>query len=91
MAEKKLELKIISPGQPIHKKIPKLADMVIMRCTTGDLGVLPGRSPCSLVLGEGVMRIINEGKEVNVNIGGGVANVSGDVVTVLSEVVEFIK
>ena len=89
-ASKKLELKIISPGQKIHKRIPTMADMVIMRCTTGDLGVLPGRAPCSVVLGEGEMRILNEGKEINVKIGGGVANVSHDVVTVLSEIVEYV-
>lgn len=87
---KKLELKIISPGQPVDDRIPTMVDMVIMRCTTGDLGVLPGRLPCSMVLDTGVMRILNEGSETRMTIGGGVANVSQDVVTVLTESAEWL-
>ena len=90
MAGKKIDLKIISPGEPIDSRIPATADMVIMRCTTGDLGVLPGRTPCSMVLDEGKLRIFNQGSEVSVKIAGGVASVSKDVVTVLTEKIEFV-
>ena len=86
---KKLELKIISPGQKIDQRVPEMADMVIMRCITGDLGILPGRTPCSMVLGDGTLRIMNEGSEVRMVISGGVANVSNDVVTVLTESAEL--
>ena len=91
MADKKIELKIISPGQKVDKRMPETADMVIMRCVTGDLGVLPGRAPCSMVLGEGVLRILNDGKENRMNISGGVASVSHDVVTVMTEHIEWIE
>jgi len=91
MADKKIALKIISPGQAVDTRMPKTADMVIMHCTTGDLGILPGRMPCSMVLGEGVLRILNEGKENRMNISGGVASVSHDVVTVMTESIEWLE
>ena len=90
MADRKIELKIISPGQVIDKRVPKKADMVIMRCLTGDLGVLPGRMPCSMALGTGLLRILNEGDEKKLNISGGIASVSNDVVTVLTETAEWV-
>ena len=90
MADRKVELKIISPGQKIDKRVPKKADMVIMRCTTGDLGILPGRMPCSMALGTGLLRVLNDGDEKRLNISGGIASVSQDVVTVLTESVEWV-
>jgi len=85
MANKKLELRIISPGQEIDSQVPATADMIILRCTTGDLGVLPGRTPCTMVLAQGPLRIINDGTECSLTIDGGVASVELDVVTVLTE------
>ena len=85
MADKKLELRIISPGQEIDSHVPTTADMIILRCTTGDLGVLPGRTPCTMVLAAGDLRIINDGAEHRLTIDGGVASVERDVVTVLTE------
>jgi len=85
MADKKIELKIISPGEPVDDRVPTMVDMVIMRCTTGDFGILPGRMPCSMVLGTGILRIMNDGAESRMEISGGVASVSQDVVTILTE------
>ena len=88
MADKKVNLRVISPHTATDKrpfKLQKDADMVILRCTTGDLGVLTGRMPCSMVLGTGVLRILDAGKEFRMAVMGGVAHVQDDVVTVLSD------
>ena len=91
MADKKLDLSIISPGNKSDRQMPTTADMVILRLTSGDLGILPGRMPCSMVLGEGVLRILNDGSETRMNISGGVASVSQDVVTVMTESIEWLE
>ncbi|MCL2372206.1 MAG: F0F1 ATP synthase subunit epsilon [Defluviitaleaceae bacterium] len=83
--EKKLTIKIVSPGQPTDKRIPTQADMVIMRSTAGDLGVLPGRAPVSLALCNGIMRIMNGEVEARLLIDGGLASVNQNVITVLTE------
>ncbi|MCL2285837.1 MAG: F0F1 ATP synthase subunit epsilon [Firmicutes bacterium] len=89
MADKKLELRIIAPGMNLEKKPPAFADMVIVHCITGELGILPGRMPCSMVLGKGALRIHDGETEYRMKIDGGIASVSNDVVTVLSNSVEW--
>jgi len=83
--EKKLTIKIVSPGQSADKRIPAEADMIIMRSVAGDMGILPGRAPVSLALGKGIMRIIAGEVESRLLVDGGLASVSQDVVTVLTE------
>ncbi|MCL2839722.1 MAG: ATP synthase F1 subunit epsilon [Defluviitaleaceae bacterium] len=88
MADKKIELRVIAPTQATTKspyKYRKNVDMVILRCTTGELGVLPGRVPCSMVLDLGILRVFDEDKEVHMAVMGGIAHVNNDVVTVLSD------
>jgi len=91
MTDKKLELRIIAPGMSLEKKPPKFADMVIVHCKTGELGILPGRMPCSMVLGKGALRIHENETELRMKINGGIASVSNDVVTVLSNSIEWIE
>ena len=88
MADRKLKLRVISPRTATDKrpyKLQKDSDLVILRCTTGDLGILVGRMPCTMILGSGVLRSINDGKEYHMAIIGGVAHVSDDEVTVLTD------
>ncbi|MCL2198117.1 MAG: ATP synthase F1 subunit epsilon [Defluviitaleaceae bacterium] len=88
VVEKKVELRVIAPTSATDKspyKFNKTVDMVIMRCTTGDMGILPGRVPVSTVLGTGVLRIFDEGAEKHIAIMGGVAHVSDDIITILSD------
>ena len=92
MADRKLNLRVISPRSATDKKPYKLqqeSDLVIMRCITGDLGVLVGRMPCTMVLGSGILRSINDGKEYHMAIIGGVAHVSDDIVTILTDTALF--
>jgi len=94
MADKKIELRVIAPTMATDKspyKYKKSVDMVILKCTTGELGVLPGRVPCSMVLDLGIMRVFDDGKEIHMAVMGGVAQVSGDVVTVLSDSAQWAK
>ena len=91
MADKKLELRIIAPGMTLKKKPPTLADMVVVHCITGELGILPGRMPCSMVLGKGSLRVHEGEREYRMKIDGGIASVSNDVVTVLSNCVEWVE
>ena len=88
MTDRKLNLRVISPRTATDKrpyKLQKDSDLVILRCITGDLGILVGRMPCTMVLGSGILRSINDGKEYFMAIIGGVAHVSDDVVTVLTD------
>ena len=92
MADRKLDLRVISPRSATDKrpyKLQKESDLVIMRCISGDLGVLVGRMPCTMVLGSGVLRFVNDGKEYHMAVIGGVAHVSNDVVTVLTDTALF--
>jgi F-type H+-transporting ATPase subunit epsilon len=88
VVEKKIELRVIAPTTATDKspyKFKKSVDMVIMRCTTGDMGILPGRVPVSMVLGTGILRIFDENNEKHLAVQGGIANVTDDVVTVLAD------
>jgi len=84
MGDKKIELRVVSAGKA---RQPELVDMVIMRCTTGDLGVLPGRVPISMTLESGKLRMFKDGKEEYISVMGGVANVSNDIVTIFTRFV----
>ena len=81
MASNKLRLKVITPERI---KYDEDADMVIMRCTTGDMGILPRHEPCSAILGDGVLRIITGDDELRMAVFGGIAQVRDDVVTILA-------
>jgi F-type H+-transporting ATPase subunit epsilon len=81
MAGKKLHLKIITPEQV---KLDEKADMVIMRCTTGDMGILPGHQACSAILDYGVMRIMDDDNERRIAVFGGIAQVRNDEVFILA-------
>jgi F-type H+-transporting ATPase subunit epsilon len=85
-AAKLLQLKIITPEE---MKVNEEVNMVIMRCTTGDMGILPGHEARSVILDIGVLRIINSDGERRIAIIGGLAEVRNDVVTVLANAAEW--
>ena len=86
MAEKKIRLHIITPEQ---SKIDEDVDMVIMRCTTGDMGIMPGHETRSAVLDYGVMRILNDDNERWIAVYGGLAVIKDNVLTVLTHDAEW--
>ena len=86
MPEKKIRLRIILPTQT---KVDEPVDMVIMRCTTGDMGVLPGHEPRSAVLTFGIVRILSEGGERRIAVYGGLAVVKDDVLSIVANEAEW--
>lgn len=83
--DRKINLKITTPrGVKFFEK----ADMVIMRCLDGDLGVLPGHAPVSAVLGDGILRIFNNGFEQKLAVFGGIAEIEGTTVNIFSTIAQ---
>lgn len=82
---KKIELKITTPR---GLKFEEEADMVVMRCIDGDLGVLPGHEPISTVLGDGILRIHNNGSIKKLALFGGIAQISPTSVNIYSTIAQ---
>ena len=71
--ENKLKLTITTPR---GVKFVEEADMIVMRAVDGELGVLPGHAPLTTVLGDGVLRITNNGvQNKQLAVFGGVAEI----------------
>lgn len=89
MSGKGIELRVTAPGSVTNKNPYKLnvknADMVIVYCTTGELGILPGRVPLSAVLADGIIRYFCDGTEKKAAVMGGLVQVDSDIVTILTE------
>ena len=87
MSEKKLEIFIITPdaNESEKYKFHGQADMVILRCLTGDMGILPGRDACSAILDEGVLRILDEDAQRKIAVLGGVFHFEKDVLNLITQ------
>jgi len=84
---KKLEIFVITPDatESDKYKFHGKADMVILRCLTGDMGILPGRDACSAILDEGALRIITEEGERKIAVLGGVFHFEKDKLTLITQ------
>ena len=87
MADKKFEIFIITPDATESEKYKfhGHADMAVLHCQTGDMGILPGRVACSAILGEGALRIFDEEAERKIAVLGGVFHFENDVLTLLTQ------
>ena len=85
MADKKITLNITTPR---GLKFVEKADMVVMRCIDGDLGVLYGHAPLSAILGDGILRIINNGNVKKLALFGGVAEIGKNIVNIFSTIAQ---
>jgi len=81
MAVNKLHLRVATPESV---KYDDEADMVVMRCITGDMGILPHHEPTSAILDYGVLRIMNDGSQLRMAVFGGIAQISNNVLTILA-------
>ncbi|MEP6626066.1 MAG: ATP synthase F1 subunit epsilon [Acidimicrobiia bacterium] len=80
-------VQLVSPERVLYEGE---ADMVVCRTTDGEIAFLPGHVPFVGALGVAMVRIILPEKgEVAVAVHGGFVEVSGDHVTVLSDVAEL--
>jgi len=80
-AAKKLKLRIATPD---NVKYDENAEMVIMRCITGDMGILADHEATCAILDYGVLRIINDGEERRMAVFGGIAQVGNNTVSILA-------
>lgn len=86
MANNKIRLRIVTPSRQLYDNE---TDMVIMRSTEGDIGILAGHEPLTTTLGYGVLSIINGEETLKAAVFGGFANVEPDCITVLSDAAEW--
>lgn len=86
MAQNKVRLRIVTPTRELFDEE---AEMVIMRSSSGDLGILYGHQPLTTTLDYGFLRIINGDEERKVTIFGGFASVDARGITVLSDAAEW--
>jgi F-type H+-transporting ATPase subunit epsilon len=78
----KLQLRVITPESV---KLEEPCNMVIMRCITGDMGILPRHEACSAILDYGKLRILSDGESERVMaVFGGIVQVKDDEVTILT-------
>ena len=84
-SDNKINLTITTPR---GVKFIEKADMVIMRCIDGDLGVLPGHAPVSTELGDGILRIFNNGVEKKLALFGGAAEIEDTTVNIFSTIAQ---
>jgi len=88
MSNKKLEIYVITPDatEQDKYKFHGHGDMAILRCLTGDFGILPGRVACSAILGDGPLRIMeDESPERKIAVFGGVFHFESDILTVITQ------
>ena len=87
MSDKKIEIFIVTPDATTQEqyKYHGMADMVVLRCRTGDVGILPGRTACSATLGEGILRIFENEAERKIAILGGVFRFENDTLTLITQ------
>jgi len=77
----KLHLRITTPE---NVKYDEDVEMVIMRCITGDMGILADHEASSAILDYGVLRIIDGEEERRMAVFGGLAQVGNNTVTILA-------
>lgn len=86
MADKTLNLQIISPTRVFFDEA---VDMVEMKTTEGEIGVLAGHIPLTTILEPGVLRIKTDGNVREAALHDGFVQIQKDKVTVLAESCEW--
>ena len=87
MAEMSFKLNIVEPDGVFYEGE---IDMLEFNTTEGEIGVLPGHIPMTVIIKPGIMTIYETGKdEKRAAIHAGFAEILQDKVTILAEVVEW--
>ncbi len=82
-----MQVELVSPERILFSGE---AEMVICRAAGGDIAFLTGHAPFLGALGIGIVRVkLVDGTEERVAVHGGFVEVSGDRVTILSDVAEL--
>ncbi len=83
---KKIRLRVVSPTRNMYDNE---VEMVILRGSEGDIGIMPGHEPLTLTLAYGMLRIFEEDLERKMAVLGGFAEIKPDCITVLSDAAEW--
>lgn len=86
MADKLFQVQVICPERVFFTGE---ADMLELRTTEGDIGILAGHIPLTAVIAPGVMRIMNGGEVKEAALHEGFVEILGDKVIVLAEACEW--
>lgn len=87
MAESSFELKIIAPDRVFYEGV---ADMLEMNTTEGEIGILPGHIPMTVIIKPGVVTIYEtSGDTKEAAIHAGFVEILQDKVTILAEIAEW--
>jgi len=81
-----MKLKLITPDKIVMNRE---VDMVVARGTAGEFAVMPGHEPLVATLAIDVLRFTHQGEEQAAAVLGGILEVRGDEVTILSDVAEL--
>lgn len=77
-----LRLEIVTPEARTYSDD---VETVVIPGTDGEFGVLPGHEPLMTSIEAGELRIVKDGKEIALAVGQGFAEVTGDRVSVLTD------
>ena len=80
--QKKIHLRVITPTET---KVDEAVDMVILRAVSGDMGILPEHEAYLCALDDGALRILEGESERRIAVFGGLAEIQGEAVTILTE------
>ncbi|PWJ47181.1 F-type H+-transporting ATPase subunit epsilon [Faecalicatena contorta] len=83
--DRKINLNITTPR---GVKFVEKADMIIMRCIDGNMGALLGHEPVSTILGDGILRIFNNGVEKKLAVFGGIAEIGNTTVNIFTTIAQ---
>ena len=86
MKEKRLRLLVSMPGKVV---LDEAVEMVILTAAEGNMGILPGHEPASVVLGSGALYIRRgERREAALTVMGGYAAIRDDVVNIVTPIAD---
>ncbi len=79
-------LRIITPDRMFYEG---QVEMVEFNTTEGEIGVLPGHVPLTVILKPGILNIYEPESEKNAALHAGFAEILQDQVTILAEIIEW--
>ncbi|MBO5336602.1 MAG: ATP synthase F1 subunit epsilon [Lachnospiraceae bacterium] len=86
MADKHFQLRIITPDRVFYEGD---VEMVEFNTTEGQIGVLPGHIPMTVIIKPGILHIYEEDAEKNAALHSGFVEILQERVTILAEVIEW--
>lgn len=83
-----IKLRIVTPNGELYNDY---ANMVIIRGTNGDMGIMKGHQPLTTTLAYGLLKIKKDEKELIATIFGGFADIQSECITILTDSGEWLE